>query len=151
MAAGVCIPPSSCLIPLPAFAATAAAAVCAAQLSPDNQFLAYVKPSPETGVANVFIRKLQSAPRPRTAFESARSPDSARVAREVSIFERDGTVGDRQITFDKNEGVSAYSWSEDGSSILYIQVNLGGGEGVKLGLGAWVGPADNCLRDPSLH
>lgn len=117
------------------------------QLSRDGKFLAYIKPAPQTGVSNVFIRRLPQPTPPaaaaavaarssssppaaaqplRTAFESsARSTDAARLAREQrsSIFEREGTDFDQQITFDLTQGVSAYSWTEDSSSILYIQVS----------------------------
>lgn len=36
-----------------------------------------------------------------------------------------GVNGDRQVTFDQTRGVTTYSWSEDGGSILYLQDNNG--------------------------
>lgn len=101
------------------------------QLSTDGQYLAYIKPAPNTKVANVFIRKLPTPSSRSRVVESARSTDSARLARDLSIFERDGTDSDRQITFDSNQGVSAYSWSQDSSSIVYIQ-DLNGDENYHL-------------------
>jgi Tol biopolymer transport system component len=95
------------------------------QLSTDGQYLAYIKPAPETNVANVFIRELPKPISRSRVVESARSSSPARMARDLSIFERDGTNSDRQITFDSNQGVSSYSWSEDSSSIVYIQDSNG--------------------------
>lgn len=85
------------------------------QLSEDGRFLAYIKPDPKSGVANVFMRKLPEA--------AAQDPEG--FESEVSIFDRDGTDGDKQITFDEDQGVSAYSWSQDSASIFYIQDNNG--------------------------
>lgn len=36
-----------------------------------------------------------------------------------------GVNGDRAVTFDQTRGITTFSWSEDGSSILYLQDNNG--------------------------
>lgn len=94
------------------------------QLSTDGRYLAYIKPAPDTGVSNVFVRKLPApqSTRPSPNTEGADTPTNQQ---QLSIFERDGTDGDRQVTFDSVQGVDAYSWAEDGASIFFIQDNNG--------------------------
>ena len=36
-----------------------------------------------------------------------------------------GVEVDRQVTFDQTRGITTFSWSEDGKSILYLQDNNG--------------------------
>jgi hypothetical protein len=83
------------------------------QLSPDGKLLAYIKPDAASGTANIFVRKLPP--------QGARPSRSEGFESEISIFARDGTDSDVQITFDSDQGVSSYSWTEDGGSVVFIQ------------------------------
>jgi hypothetical protein len=69
------------------------------------------------GVPNVFVQRLPPANASR-----ARSADAAaKAGAEVSLFDLQGTASALQATFDGSRGVSAFSWSEDGRSIFFIQ------------------------------
>lgn len=85
----------------------------ALQLSPGGDLLAYIKPDATSGTANIFVRKLPP--------QGARPARSEGFESEISIFARDGTDDDVQITFDSDEGVSSYSWTEDGGSVVFVQ------------------------------
>lgn len=41
------------------------------------------------------------------------------------LSDMQGVTGDRAVTFDQTRGITTFSWSEDGSSILYLQDNNG--------------------------
>jgi Tol biopolymer transport system component len=83
------------------------------QLSPDGKLLGYIKPDAKSGTANIFVRSLPA--------QGARPARTEGFESEISIFDRDGTDNDVQITFDTDQGVSAYSWTEDGGSVVFIQ------------------------------
>jgi hypothetical protein len=54
------------------------------QLSPNGKHLAYVKPSAD-GVMNVFIKQLPGA------------AAGLKLKRDVSLFDQEGTAGDKQV------------------------------------------------------
>jgi hypothetical protein len=128
-----CLPASARFLTAfhPAIAPCLAVVVFDGQLSRDGRYLAYVKPD-SSNIANVFVRKLPSRRRDM-ALE--------RSAKDLSIFDRDGTKTDRQVTFEKVEGVSAYSWSEDSTGILFIQ-DHDGDENYHLYLASIATPGD---------
>ncbi|WIA34269.1 hypothetical protein OEZ86_012612 [Tetradesmus obliquus] len=80
-----------------------------AQLSPDGKYLAYVRPSGPNDVYNVFIKALPGPGQVTAAGASS------------SLFEKEGVAKDKQVTFDKERGVTSFSWAEDGSAIYFIQ------------------------------
>lgn len=78
------------------------------QLSPDGKMIGYAAPSAD-GVMNVWIKRLPSA------------AEEQKLQRNVSLFEKPGTGADKQVTFDKRRGITAFSWSDAGNAIFYIQ------------------------------
>jgi len=69
-------------------------------VSPDGKTLAWIAPSKENDVLNVWVRSLGAE-----------------------------CKGDRMVTSDAHRGIRIFLWAEDSQSILYLQVSMTHGQG----------------------
>jgi dipeptidyl aminopeptidase/acylaminoacyl peptidase len=75
-------------------------------LSPDGKFLAYLAPSLDHDILNVFVRDIDG------------------IVESTNMTAKDMSC-DRQITNDTFRGIRRYFWAQDSETILYLQDNQG--------------------------
>jgi dipeptidyl aminopeptidase/acylaminoacyl peptidase len=77
------------------------------RLSPDGTFLAYLAPSPDREILNVFVQPIIAG----TIFHDVDGSTKSTAT----------TTTARQVTNDTNRGIRFVQWGEDSRTILYLQ------------------------------